>query len=84
MAASLALTPRHCDGGAYTLLRYRNRGYATDCVEAILARALTSGARPLWRIGVRQKVTIYFAEKMSMDEMGTDGREVDLQTRAVG
>lgn len=80
MAASLALTPKHCDVGVYTLPRYRNRGYATDCVEVLFARAFDLGVCPLWRIGVRQKVAIYFAEKLGMDEIGTDGREVYLQT----
>jgi GNAT superfamily N-acetyltransferase len=47
------------DGGVYTLPRYRNRGYASDCVEALFARAFDLGVRPLWRIGVRQKVAIY-------------------------
>lgn len=80
VAASLACTPKHCDVGVYTLRRYRNRGYATDCVEALFAEAFTRGMRPLWRIGIRQKLAIYFAEKLCMDEIGTTGREVYLQT----
>jgi predicted GNAT family acetyltransferase len=79
MAASLALTPKHCSAGVYTHRRYRNRGYATDCVEALFAHVLSRGILPLWRIGVRQKVAIYFAEKLEMDEIGTDGQEVYLQ-----
>jgi hypothetical protein len=34
--------------------------------------------RPLWRIGGRQKVVINFAERLYMQEIGTDGREVYL------
>lgn len=79
MAASLALTPKHCDVGVYTLRRYRSRGYATDCVEILFAHVLARGLLPLWRIGVRQKVAIYFAEKLEMDEIGVDGQEVYLQ-----
>jgi GNAT superfamily N-acetyltransferase len=78
VTASLALTAKHCDVGAYTRPRYRSRGYATDCVEAIFAHCLETGVRPLWRIGIRQKVAIYFAEKLAMDEIGTAGREVYL------
>lgn len=81
MAASLALTPRHCDVGVYTRPRYRSRGYATDCVETLFAHVLARNVQPLWRIGGRQKIAIYFAEKLEMDEIGTDGREVYLQTR---
>jgi GNAT superfamily N-acetyltransferase len=83
MAASLVLTPKHCDVGVYTLRRYRSRGYATDCVEALFAHILARGVRPLWRIGVRQKVAIYFAEKLELDEVGIDGQEVYLQARPV-
>jgi hypothetical protein len=57
---------------------YRSQGYAADCVEALFAHALAQGVRPLWRIGGRQKVAICFAEKMLMQEIGTDGREVYL------
>lgn len=81
MAASLALTPRHCDVGVYTRTRHRSQGYATDCVEALFAHVLARNVKPLWRIGGRQKIAIYFAEKLEMDEIGTDGREVYLQTR---
>jgi GNAT superfamily N-acetyltransferase len=79
LAASLALTDRHCDVGAYTLPRQRHRGYATDCVEALLDHLLARGLRPLWRIGIKQKVAIYFAEKLGMVEIGADGQEVYLQ-----
>lgn len=79
MAASLALTPNYCDVGVYTLPRYRNRGYATDCVEALFAEVFVRGARPLWRIGIRQKLAIYFAEKLGMKEIGSTGGEVYLQ-----
>jgi len=79
MAASLALTPKHCDVGVYTLRRYRNLGYATDCVEALFAEVLGRGIWPLWRIGIYQKLAIYFAEKLGMEEIGTTGREVYLQ-----
>lgn len=79
LATSLALTPKHCDVGVYTLPRYRNRGYATGCVESIFAATFDRGARPLWRIGIRQKLAIYFAEKLEMEEIGTTGREVYLQ-----
>jgi GNAT superfamily N-acetyltransferase len=82
ISASLALTPQYCDVGVYTLPRYRNRGYATDCVEAIFAHVLAQGRRPLWRIGVRQKVAIYFAEKLAMEEIGVNGQEVYLHTAA--
>jgi predicted GNAT family acetyltransferase len=78
-AASTALTPKHCDVGVYTRPRYRSRGYATDCVQALFAVVLTRGVLPLWRIGVRQKVAIYFAERLEMDEIGTDGAELYLQ-----
>jgi hypothetical protein len=81
MAASLVLTPKHCDVGAYTRRRYRSRGYATDCVEALFAHVLARDIHPLWRIGVRQKIAIYFAEKLELDEIGTDGQEVYLQAR---
>jgi predicted GNAT family acetyltransferase len=47
MAASLALSPRYCDVGAYTSPRYRCQGFATDCVEAIFAHTLTRDVRPL-------------------------------------
>ena len=33
----------------------------------------------LWRVGVRQKIAIYSAEKLEMDEIGTNGQEVYLQ-----
>jgi hypothetical protein len=79
MAASLALTPKHCEVGVYTRRRYRSRGYATDCVEVLFAHVLSRGICPLWRIGGRQKVAIYFAEKLEMDEIGTDGQEVYLR-----
>ena len=79
MGASLALTPTYCDVGVYTLPRHRNRGYATDCVQALFSQAFARGLRPLWRIGVRQKVAILFAEKLAMEEIGTDGGEVYLQ-----
>ena len=69
LATSLALTPKHCDVGVYTLPRYRNRGYATGCVESIFAATFDQGARPLWRIGIRQKLAIYFAEKLEMEEI---------------
>jgi GNAT superfamily N-acetyltransferase len=84
LSASLALTARYCDVGVYTLPRYRNRGYATDCVEAIFAHVLSRGKHPLWRIGVRQKVAIYFAEKMEMEEIGVNGQEVYLEAAAPG
>jgi hypothetical protein len=45
---------------------------------------MSRGRRPLWRIGVRQKVAIYFAEKMEMEEIGVDGREVYLHAGAPG
>jgi GNAT superfamily N-acetyltransferase len=83
MAASLALTDNYCDVGVYTLPRYRHLGYATDCVEALFAHVFAQGRRPLWRIGVRQKVAIYFAEKLKMEEIGTNGQEVYLQARPV-
>lgn len=79
LAASLALTPNYCDVGVYTLPRFRHLGYATDCIETIFAYALSQGVRPLWRVGVRQKIAIYFAEKLEMDEIGTNGQEVYLQ-----
>jgi RimJ/RimL family protein N-acetyltransferase len=79
LATSLALTPRHCDVGVYTPPRFRNRGCATDCVEALFSCLFDRGIKPLWRIGVQQKVALYFAEKPKMDEIGTDGREVYLQ-----
>lgn len=82
VAASLALTPAHCDVGAYTRPRHRSRGYATDCVEAILTHCFAAGVRPLWRVGIRQKVAIYFAEKLGMEEIGTTGREVYLHVGA--
>lgn len=80
IATSLALTPKHCNVGVYTRPRYRNRGYATDCTEALLDHVLSRGIQPLWRIGLRQKVATYFAEKLEMDEIGSDGREVYVQT----
>lgn len=79
LAASLARTPRYCDVGAYTRRRHRHRRYATDCVEALLAHLFDRGVQPLWRIGLRQKVALYFAEKMGMEEIGTDDQEVYLQ-----
>ena len=79
MTASLVLTPRYCDVGVYTLPRYRSLGYATDCVEALFARTLAQGVRPLWRVGIRQKVSIKLAEQMFMEEIGTNGRELYLQ-----
>jgi hypothetical protein len=79
LAASLALTPNYCDVGVYTLPRFRHLRYATDCIEAIFAHVLARDIRPLWRIGVRQKIAIYFAEKLEMDEIGTNGQEVYLQ-----
>lgn len=79
LAASLVLTPKYCDVGVYTLTRHRNLGYATDGVEALFAFALAQGVRPLWRIGVRQKVAIKLAEKLLMEEIGTNGREMYLQ-----
>lgn len=79
LGVSLALTPKHCDVGVYTVPRYRHRGYATDCVEALFTHLFEQSIRPLWRIGVRQKVGIYFAEKLELDEIGTDGQEVYLQ-----
>ncbi len=84
VAASLALTPRYCDVGVYTRRRHRHRRYATDCVEALFAHLFARGVRPLWRIGIRQKVAIYFAEKLGMDEIGTDGQEIYLQTSPDG
>jgi GNAT superfamily N-acetyltransferase len=83
LATSLALTPKHCAVGVYTLPRYRNRGYATGCVEAVFAATFAQGVRPLWRIGIRQKLAIYFAEKLGMEEIGTTGREVYLQVAPV-
>ena len=56
-----------------------DRGYATDCVQVLFAHLLARNIRPLWRIGGRQKVAIYFAEKLEMDEIGVDGQEVYLQ-----
>lgn len=79
LSTSLALTPRHCDVGVYTVPRYRHRGYATDCVEVLFSHLFEQGIRPLWRIGVRQKVGICFAEKLELEEIGTDGQEVYLQ-----
>jgi hypothetical protein len=64
--------------GVYTLPRYRSQGFATDCVESLFAHILSLGVPPLWRIGGRQKLAIYFAEKLAMEEIGTDGREVYL------
>ncbi len=81
VAASLALTPKHCDVGVYTLPRYRNLGHATDSVEALLVEVLRRGMKPLWRIGIRQRLAIYFAEKLGLEEIGTTGREVYLQLR---
>lgn len=78
-AVSLVLTPKYCNVGVYTLARYRSLGYATDCVEALFARTLDQGMRPLWRVGIRQKVAIKLAEKMIMEEIGTNGRELYLQ-----
>jgi predicted GNAT family acetyltransferase len=79
LAASLALTPNFCDVGAYTRPRFRHLGYATDCIEAIFAHVLAPGVRPLWRVGIRQKIAICIAEKLEMDEIGTNGQEVCLQ-----
>ena len=79
LSTSLALTPQHCDVGVYTVPRYRHRGYATDCVEVLFTHLFEQGIRPLWRIGIRQKVGLYFAEKLELDEIGTDGQEVYLQ-----
>lgn len=79
LAASLALTPSYCDVGVFTLPRFRHLGYATDCIESIFAYVMARGVRPLWRIGVRQKIAIYLAEKLEMDEIGTNGQEVYLQ-----
>ncbi|MFZ5918324.1 MAG: GNAT family N-acetyltransferase [Chloroflexota bacterium] len=84
LAASLALTPQHCDVGVYTLPRYRNLGYATDCVRAILAESFARGLRPLWRIGIRQRLAIYFAEKLGMEEIGANGREIYLELACRG
>jgi hypothetical protein len=53
--------------------------YGTDCIEALFAHVLARGVRPLWRIGVRQKVAICFAEKLEMDEIGSNGQEVQSQ-----
>ena len=63
-----------------SICRHRHRRYATDCVEALLAHLFERGVQPLWRIGLRQKVALYFAEKMGMVEIGTDDQEVYLQT----
>ncbi|MGD9050011.1 MAG: hypothetical protein PVF77_18305 [Anaerolineae bacterium] len=79
LAASLALTPSYCDVGAYTLPRFRHLGYATDCIECIFAYVMARNVRPLWRVGVCQKIAIHFAEKLEMDEIGTNGQEVHLQ-----
>jgi GNAT superfamily N-acetyltransferase len=70
-ATLLALTPGYCDVGVYILPRYRHRGYAMDCVEALFAEAFDCGVRPLWRIGIRPK--------LGMEEIGTTGRKVYLQ-----
>lgn len=78
MSASLVLTPKYCDVGVFTLRRHRHLGYATDCVEAILSHLFDRGIQPLWRIGLRQKVALYFAEKLEMDEIGTNGQEIYL------
>jgi GNAT superfamily N-acetyltransferase len=83
LATSLALTPKHCAVGVYTLPRYRSRGYATGCVEAVFGAVFARGARPVWRIGIRQRLAIYFAEKLEMEEIGTTGREVYLQMAPV-
>jgi hypothetical protein len=80
LAASLAQTPCYCDVGVYTLPRFRHLGHATDCIEAIFAHLFARSVRPLWRVGGRQKIAIYFAEKLKMDEIGTDGQGVYLQT----
>ena len=82
MAASLALTAGYCDVGVFTLRRFRSLGYATDCVQAILAHLFARGIQPLWRIGLHQKVALYFAEKLEMDEIGTNGQEIFLQVEA--
>lgn len=82
LATSLTLTPGYCEVGVYTVRRRRHLGYATDCVEALFTHVMAGGRRPLWRIGDRQKVAIYFAEKLKMDEIGTDGREVFVQMAA--
>lgn len=79
LAASLTLTPGYSEVGVYTVRRRRHLGYATDCVEAIFAQIMAGGRQPLWRIGDRQKIAIYFAEKLEMEEIGTDGREIYVQ-----
>ena len=42
-------------------------------MEALFAHTLSQGVRPLWRIGVRQKVATILAEKLHMEEIGTTG-----------
>jgi len=79
VASTLVLTPGYGDVGVYTVRRHRHRAYATDCVEALFAHLFATGRRPLWRIGDRQKVAIYFAEKLEMEEIGTNGREVYVE-----
>ena len=63
----------------YTQPRFRHLGYATDCIETIFAYVLARGVRPLWRVGVRQKIAIHIAEKLEMDEIGSNGQDVYLQ-----
>ena len=41
---------------------------------------LDQGLRPLWRVGIRQKVAIKRAEKMILEEMGTNGCGLYLQS----
>lgn len=79
VATTLVVTPRYGDVGVYTMRRHRHRGFATDCVEALFDHLFATGRRPLWRIGDRHKVAIYFAERLGMEEIGTNGREVYLQ-----
>lgn len=79
LSTSLAITPNYNDIGVYTRPRFRSLGYATDCVETILTQTLALGKRPLWRVGIRQKIAIYFAEKLKMEEIGTNGQEIYLQ-----
>lgn len=76
VATTLVITPGYGDVGTYTVRRHRHRGHATDCVEALFEHLFTTGRRPLWRIGERQKLAIRFAERLAMEEIGTNGREV--------
>jgi hypothetical protein len=48
-------------------------------VEALFAHTLVEEVRPLWRIGVRQKVAIKLAQKLFTEEIGTNGRDLYLQ-----